>query len=153
MPPPVAAIHPTASVILSLPGVVLAKDPCIFVETTSGSWVGHPLTHRMDNVYTLSMDVLYRYEGLEFVWDVHKAASNIEKHGIRFEQACEVFLDPLARLVDAGVEDEARDALLGEVAQGKLLFVVHIERESEAIRIISARAATATERKDYEDYA
>ena len=65
----------------------------------------------MDNVYTLSMDVLYRYEGLEFVWDVHKAASNIEKHGIRFEQACEVFLDPLARLVDAGIEDEARDAV------------------------------------------
>jgi len=52
------------------------------------------LTQRMDNVYTLSMDVLYRYEGLEFVWDVHKAAANIEKHGIRFEQACEVFLDP-----------------------------------------------------------
>jgi uncharacterized DUF497 family protein len=82
----------------------------------------------MDNVYTLSMDVLYRYEGLDFVWDVRKAASNIEKHGIRFEQACEVFLDPLARLVDAGVEDEARDALLGEVTQGTLLFVVHIER-------------------------
>ena len=111
------------------------------------------MTHRMDNVYTLSMDVLYRYEGLEFVWDVHKAASNIEKHGIPFEQACEVFLDPLARLVDAGVEDEARDALLGEVTQGKLLFVVHVEQETEAIRIISARAATATERKDYEDYA
>jgi hypothetical protein len=38
------------------------------------------LTPRMDNVYTLSMDVLYRYAGLEFVWDVHKAASNITKH-------------------------------------------------------------------------
>jgi len=107
----------------------------------------------MDNVYTLSMDVLYRYEGLEFVWDVHKAAANIEKHGVRFEQACEVFLDPLARLVDAGVEDEARDALLGEATQGKLLFVVHVERDNDAIRIISARPATAIERKNYEDYA
>ncbi len=106
----------------------------------------------MDNVYTLSMDVLYRYEGLEFVWNVHKAAANIEKHGIRFEQACEVFLDPLARLVDAGVEDEARDALLGEVTQGKLLFVVHIERDGERIRIISARPAEPNERRDYEDY-
>jgi len=107
----------------------------------------------MDNVYTLSMDVLYRYAGLEFVWDVHKAASNITKHGIRFEQACEVFLDPLARVLDAGVDEEARDALLGESEQGSLLFVVHIEREAEAIRITSARPATAQEKKDYEDYA
>ena len=99
------------------------------------------------------MDVLYRYAGLEFVWDVHKAASNIEKHGIRFEQACEVFLDPLARLVDAGVEDEARDALIGEADQGSLLFVVHIEGDSEAIRIISARPATTAERRTYEDNA
>jgi uncharacterized DUF497 family protein len=53
-----------------------------------------------------------------------------------FEQACEVFFDPLVRLVDAGVEDEARDALLGEMKQGSLLFVVHIEREGEAIRMI-----------------
>jgi len=107
----------------------------------------------MDNVYTLFMDVLYRYEGLEFVWDALKAASNIARHGVRFEQACEVFLDPLVKILDAGVEEEARDALLGEAEQGKLLFVVHIDREGEAIRIISARAATAIERKDYEDYA
>jgi hypothetical protein len=46
--------------------------------------------------------VLYRYEGLEFIWDVRKAASNLYKHGIRFEQACEVFLDPLAQIVAAG---------------------------------------------------
>jgi uncharacterized DUF497 family protein len=65
----------------------------------------------MDNVYTLSMDVLYRYEGLEFVWDAQKAASNFAKHGIRFERACEVFVDPLLQLRDAGVEDEARDAV------------------------------------------
>ena len=57
------------------------------------------------------MDVLYRYEGLEFVWDVQKAATNLAKHGIRFEQACEVFLDPLAQILDAAVSDEARDAL------------------------------------------
>jgi uncharacterized DUF497 family protein len=99
------------------------------------------------------MDVLYRHGGLDFVWEVHKAAGNIAKHGVRFELACEVFFDPLARVVYAGVEDEARDALLGEVTQGHLLFVVHIEREGEAIRIISARPAMASERKDYEDYA
>ena len=106
----------------------------------------------MDNVYTLSMDVLYRYAGLEFVWDVHKAASNITKHGIRFEQACEVFLDPLARVLDAGVDEEARDALLGESEQGSLLFVVTSSTKPKQC-IISARPATAQEKKDYEDYA
>ncbi len=111
------------------------------------------LTSRMDNVYTFPMDVLYRYEGLDFVWNAQKAASNFGKHGIRFEQACEVFVDPLVRLLDAGVEDEARDAVIGVTEWGRLLFVVHIERENEAIRIISARPAEAREKKDYEDHA
>lgn len=99
------------------------------------------------------MDVLYSFAGLEFVWNVHKAAANLEKHGVRFEQACEVFLDPLARALDAGTSAEARDALLGETEQGHLLFVVHIERDGDGIRIISARAADAAERRAYEDYA
>ncbi len=99
------------------------------------------------------MDVLYRYEGLEFIWDVKKAAANITKHGVRFEQACQVFLDPLARIVDAGVEDEARDALLGVTENGKLLFIINLEREDQAVRIISARPASPMERNDYEEYA
>ncbi len=107
----------------------------------------------MHNVYTLCMDVLYRYEGLEFVWNAQKAISNFSKHGIRFERACEVFVDPLLQLRDAGVEDEARDAVVGVTEQGKLLFVVHIEREDEMIRIISARPAEPGERRDYEDNA
>jgi len=40
------------------------------------------------------MDVLYQFGSLDFVWDVHKAAANIAKHGVRFEQACEVFSIP-----------------------------------------------------------
>ena len=99
------------------------------------------------------MDVLYQFGSLDFVWDVHKAASNIAKHGVRFEQACEVFLDPLVRVVDASVVDEARDGLLGQTDNGSLLFVVHIELEDDAIRIISARQTTAMERKNYEEYA
>jgi hypothetical protein len=55
--------------------------------------------------------------------------------------------------VDAGVADEARNGLLGQTENGSLLFVVHIELEDDAIRIISARSATATERKNYEEYA
>jgi uncharacterized DUF497 family protein len=97
------------------------------------------------------VDVLYSRGGLEFVWDVRKAAANMQKHGIRFEQACEVFFDPLVRALDAGTSEDARDALVGETEQGHLLFVVHVERDTGAIRIISARPATADERRAYEN--
>jgi uncharacterized DUF497 family protein len=72
---------------------------------------------------------------------------------VRFEQACEVFLDPLVRIVDASVVDEAREGVVGETETGNLLFVVQIEREDQLIRIISARPATTKERSDYEEYA
>ena len=101
----------------------------------------------------MDVDVLYQYCGLDFIWDAQKAVANLAKHGVRFEQACEVFTDPLVRFVDASPKDEAREGLVGQSEQGRLLFVVHIEQESERIRIISARPATATERSDYEEYA
>src|SRR6185437_10365558 len=99
------------------------------------------------------VDVLYSIGGLEFVWNVQKAAANVQKHGIRFERACEVFFDPLVRALDAGTSAEALDALVGETEQGHLLFVVHVEQEAQVIRIISARAASAIERRAYEDNA
>jgi uncharacterized DUF497 family protein len=64
-----------------------------------------------------------------------------------------VFLDPLLRIVDASVPDEAREGVVGETGAGSLIFVVHIEPEDEAIRIISARPATPGERSNYEKYA
>jgi len=54
------------------------------------------------------------------------------------------------RLGDAVDEDEAREAAIGLSEDWTLLFVVHIVREPSAIRIISARAATAAERRRYE---
>lgn len=99
------------------------------------------------------MDVLYQYGGMKFVWRAEKAVWNIHKHDVRFEQACQVLLDPFVRLSDVTDDDEMRDGALGVTEEGDLLFVVHIEREAEAIRIISARRATVTERKDYEEYA
>jgi len=80
-----------------------------------------------------------------------KAAGNAVKHGISFEKACEVFFDPFVVLVDAGVSDEARDAAIGLAEEWNLLFVVHVIREEDAIRIVSARKATAQERRKYED--
>lgn len=67
-----------------------------------------------------------------------------------FLEACEVFFDPIFRLVDARVEEEAREAAIGYTEGSRLLFVVHLVREEEWIRSISARPPTAEERKIYE---
>ncbi len=97
------------------------------------------------------MDVDFELNGALFRWNPDKAAINIGKHGIRFEQAAEAFFDIEFRLVDAGRNDEARDAIIGCDQNGTLLFVVHIEFEDDHIRFISARRATPQERKLYGD--
>ena len=99
-----------------------------------------------------SFDVHFELGGVRFVWNAQKAADNLDKHHVRFEVACEVFLDPLSRLVDAGVEDEARDALLGESRDGRLFFVVHVVRAGDVTRIISARRASRAEQLEYEEH-
>jgi uncharacterized DUF497 family protein len=97
------------------------------------------------------MDIHFEKNGVLFVWNDRKAASNPLKHdGVTFEQATEAFFDPFLKLVDAGRNDEARDAVIGYDASGRLLFVVHVEIEDEAIRLISARKATITERNHYD---
>lgn len=68
-----------------------------------------------------------------------------------FEQACEALLDPQVRIVDAARNDEARDAAIGFDTALRLLFVVHLVVEDDAIRIISARRATVQERSLYAD--
>lgn len=75
---------------------------------------------------------------------------NLRKHNVAFREACEVFFDPFFCLVDAGGEEEARAAAIGYTERSRLLFVVHVVRQEEAIRIISARLATTEERKIYE---
>ena len=98
------------------------------------------------------MDTQFVYAGQRFRWNTEKALANFKKHGIRFEQACEVFFDPFFRLVDATAEDQVRDAVLGFTEDWTLLFVVHVVRErGGVIRIISARRATRAERRFYED--
>jgi uncharacterized protein len=97
------------------------------------------------------MDSRYEKNGIRFVWNARKAATNPKKHdGVTFEQATEAFFDPFFKLVDAGRNEEARDAVIGYDESGRLLFVVHIELEGDIIRLISARKATVTERNDYD---
>ena len=85
---------------------------------------------------------------MRFEWDRDKAESNRNKHGVPFDEAVTVFYDPLAATFgdpDHSLEED-RLITVGYSAQGRLLVVCHTER-SGAIRIISARRATAHERK------
>ncbi len=91
-----------------------------------------------------------------FEWDQAKNLSNERKHGIRFEQAALVFLDPLVvSLKDRIESDEQRWQTLGRVEGLLLLLVAHtVHQENpaeEVIRIISARRATPKERRRYEE--
>ena len=97
------------------------------------------------------MIVLFAYRGQPFTWDSAKAASNLAKHGIAFEAACECFFDAFFLVEDASVEGEQRYALTGATAAGALLLVVHIIGGNEEIRLISARVATPQERLAYEE--
>jgi uncharacterized protein len=89
-------------------------------------------------------------QGTLFVWDEDKARANIAKHGIDFFRAAEVFFDPFVRIVDASQNDEDRDAAIGYDSTGRVLFVVYVEFDGMAIRIISARKATRNERESYD---
>jgi hypothetical protein len=97
------------------------------------------------------MDIHFLYLGQRFVWDSEKASGNARKHGVSFEFACQVFFDPLIRIEDASSGEEERKAAIGLTEDWALLFVVHLLREGDLIRIISARPATAQERRAYED--
>lgn len=97
------------------------------------------------------MDVNFLFNGIIFVWNDEKARVNPLKHdGVTFQQAAEVFFDPLLLVVDGSRNDEARDAVIGLDRRWNLLYVVFIERENDIIRIISARKATRQERELYE---
>ncbi|MEX2616488.1 MAG: BrnT family toxin [Alphaproteobacteria bacterium] len=87
----------------------------------------------------------------EFEWDDDKAASNAEKHGVTFEQACLVFRDPFAieLLDDREDYDEDRYILIG-MAANSFLVVVYTER-NDRNRIISARKAEPNERRFYHE--
>ena len=90
---------------------------------------------------------------LQFAWDPGKAAANLRKHGVAFEDASTVFRNPLAKVLPDPThsEQEQRSLILGHSAGGRLLLVVFTETE-ERIRIISARDASARERREYEEH-
>jgi hypothetical protein len=89
---------------------------------------------------------------MRFAWDERKAASNLSKHGISFEQAATVFGDPLSNTFpdpDHSLE-EHRFVIIGSSESGKILVVAHTD-DGELVRIISAREVTHGERQSYEE--
>jgi uncharacterized DUF497 family protein len=88
---------------------------------------------------------------VEFEWDPDKAAGNLAKHGVSFQEAASVFGDPLAiTYYDPDhSDDEDRYLTFGHSAGGRLLVISHTDR-GEHTRIISARPMTRRERQKYE---
>lgn len=95
------------------------------------------------------MDVVHQHGNTTFIWDQEKADQNARKHGVRFEEAVTVFDDPLFVLVDASRKDESRHGVIGFSAVGRLLLVIHLDFDGDAIRLISARRATTAEEELY----
>ncbi|MFZ5909712.1 MAG: BrnT family toxin [Chloroflexota bacterium] len=97
------------------------------------------------------MNVKYALHNIVFEWDSQKAATNIRKHSITFELACEAFFDPFVRYLDDEVVDgELRETIIGLATNWQLLYVVYVMRE-DVIRVISARLVTNAERETYEN--
>ncbi len=90
---------------------------------------------------------------LQFTWDPGKAAANLSKHGVSFEDASSVFRNPLAKVLPDPThgEHEQRSLIIGHSVAGRLLLVVFTEAD-DRIRIISARDASAREHREYEEH-
>ena len=88
---------------------------------------------------------------MRFEWDRDKAQRNVRKHGVSFDEAVTVFYDPLSATFDDPDHSvgERRFVTIGYSSRGRLVVVSHSER-GDATRIISARRATARERKRHE---
>ncbi len=91
--------------------------------------------------------------GIVFEWDPAKAATNLDKHGVSFDEASTLFGDSLSlTIADPEHSDpsDERFVTIGRSQSGRTLVVIHSDR-NEAIRIISARPATRRERRQYEE--
>lgn len=84
------------------------------------------------------------------MWDARKAAANLKKYGVSFDEATTAFDDELGAYYPDSLHDE-RFILIGYSRQQQLLYVVHAEVQVDVIRVISARKATKHEKTRYEN--
>lgn len=89
---------------------------------------------------------------LGFEWDEEKAKANLKKHGVDFDEATTVFMDPHSLTIHdpAHSTEEQRYIDIGTSDKGRVLVVVYTERGLR-VRLISCRMATSSERKCYEE--
>jgi len=90
---------------------------------------------------------------LIFEWDKNKAGINFQKHKVSFNEAMTVFYNPLSKIFDDEIHSirEKREIIIGHSGNGRILIVIFTEKKQNLIRLISARAATTKERKEYEE--
>ena len=90
------------------------------------------------------------YFVMQIIWDPNKAEINFKKHGVRFSDAELVLYDPFAMTLEEHVrEGEQRIVAVGTDAVGRIVVVVYSYR-ADTIRLISAKKATPSQRKQYE---
>jgi uncharacterized protein len=89
---------------------------------------------------------------VRFEWDENKAAANLLKHGVSFEEAATVFGDPLSDTFDDPDHsvEEQRFVIIGVSRRDRLLIVAHTDN-GDTVRLISAREPTRGEREFYEE--
>jgi uncharacterized DUF497 family protein len=99
------------------------------------------------------MDVTSYLDGQLFIWSSDKARTNVVEHGVTFELAREAFFDPFVVYDGATAGEELRQGIIGRMSSPprRLLYVVSVEREGHAIRIISARRAEPEEEDRYDN--
>jgi hypothetical protein len=88
---------------------------------------------------------------MKIEWDDNKAAANLKKHRVMFDEAATCLFDPMALVMeDPDAEGEQRFILVGMSGKPRLLTVCYTVRDEETIRIISARKPTGNEENSYE---
>jgi uncharacterized protein len=87
--------------------------------------------------------------GVEFEWNFRKAAANLRKHGVSFDEAATVFGDFLSVTAPDPEHSSGEDRYIGLSSVGRLLMVAHTER-GDTVRLISARTLTPQEKRAYE---
>jgi uncharacterized protein len=89
---------------------------------------------------------------MKFEWDKSKNQQNIQKHGISFEEATEIFDGVVFTSIDERYDyEEIREISIGSIQGVVIITVAHTDRNGK-IRLISARKATPKERKTYYEY-
>jgi uncharacterized DUF497 family protein len=88
-----------------------------------------------------------------YEWDPAKAAASRRKHRVTFDEASSVFRDPFAITFDDPDHslDERRFITIGVSSRQRILFVAHIDRRADRVRLISARRATPSEANVYQE--